>query len=683
MPRGYQRRQRTSASAASVVVAAASSSASAAGGGGGGGNKNSSAGKNNSSSSADPFDLEDELAALDAAVLDDLAEAGALADLSRGGPSSSSPSPDDTRAAVVERPVPTDPSKRHRKRRSGEKALSAAFLRALTEEAMSGGGGDGDGEGAEFPSYEGFAQLGGDEDEEEDEEDGFLLDDDDDDDNDNVPSTSTSSSSSPRLRPGAGDVLTQDELDSAPPGFRAGYVALVGRPNAGKSTLLNALLGRKLSIVTPKAQTTRQRVLGIASGQNCQMVLLDTPGLLKGDKAPNALDRRMAAAVSKATADADAVLALVDASAPGAAGAAQEAVAKLVVAAAVGAAAARSKEKEMKKRSSKKSREKERAGGVESSLDEEEEEEAARALEAVRITLGAARRQGDGGAVEEEEEEEEEDGIDDEEEEESAVSPIAALAAANAAAAAAAAGPSSSSSHRRTPVAILLNKVDAAAPGRVDELEAVVRRAVGEAAGEVRAAVAAARAEAAKKRRGRGGGGQEENADDSEGEEDEEEELLFSESDFDVPVFRTCALNGSGVAAAADWAAGALPESPPLYPSHLLADAPERFFVAEIVREKIFLLYREEVPYACAVEVTEYIEREGGAKDYAAISIFVERQQQKGILLGAGGSALKRLGAAARADAEVFLGRPLYMEISVKVAPKWRSDDRTVRQFGY
>jgi len=649
---GGQRRRSSPAAAASASVAAAASAA----------------GKDSDASS--PFDLEDELAALDAAVLDDLAEAGALADLSRGDPGEGNAGP-----RATERPVPTDPSKRHRKRRAGEKGLSAAFLRALTEEAMNGGSATTEGgEGDDFPSYGGFEQFG---EEGEEEEDGFLPDGGGGDGGGDGPSSTSSTAAAARVRPGAGDVLTQDELDAAPPGFRAGYVALVGRPNAGKSTLLNALLGRKLSIVTPKAQTTRQRVLGIASGSNCQMVLLDTPGLLRGDKAPNALDRRMAAAVSKATADADAVLALVDASAPGAAGAAQEAVAKLVVAAAVGAAT--SKQKKRKERKNGKGRKELSREGAE--VDEEEEEEAARALEAVRIALGA-RQQGDEEQEEEQEEEEEEqeeeeeeeegeDGIDDDDgEEDEPVSAVAALAAANAAA-------NASAPSGRTPVAILLNKVDAAAPGRVDEIEAVVRQAVREAAGEARAAVAAARAEAAKTRRGRGGEGA------TAPDDDEGEEALLLEADFDVPVFRTCALTGSGVAAAADWAAAALPESPPLYPSHLLADAPERFFVAEIVREKIFLQYREEVPYACAVEVTEYIEREGTAKDYAAVSIFVERQQQKGILLGAGGSALKRLGAAARADAEVFLGRPLYMEISVKVAPKWRSDDRTVRQFGY
>ena len=123
--------------ASTSVVAAASSAVAAS---------SAAAGKNSNSNPDEPspFDLEDELAALDAAVLDDLAEAGALADLSKGDPSA---------AQKVERPVPTDPSKRHRKRRSGEKGLSAAILRALTEEAMNGGMGLGAAEGDDEANY--------------------------------------------------------------------------------------------------------------------------------------------------------------------------------------------------------------------------------------------------------------------------------------------------------------------------------------------------------------------------------------------------------------------------------------------------------------------------------------------------------------------------------------------------
>lgn len=314
----------------------------------------------------------------------------------------------------------------------------------------------------------------------------------------------------PEERPGMEDA----EVGDAPDGHRAGFVAIVGRPNAGKSTLLNACLGRKLSIVTPKAQTTRHRVLGLVSTDAYQAVLLDTPGLLR--ERATVLDHRMQAAVSRATADADAVLGLVDASSAGALDAAGELAARL------------------------------------------------------------AGRQG------------------------------------------------------APPAALVLNKVDLVPEGALDALKSAIR-----AAG------------------------------------------------IGLPVLDTCAATGKGVAAAFDWAAAHLPESPPLYPRHLVAEAPERFFVGEIVREKIFLLYRDEIPYCSSVEVTDYKERGGGAKDYVAVTVHVERDQQRGIVVGAGGSALKRLGAAARADVELFLGRPVYLEISVKVAPKWRADEAAVRRFGY
>ncbi len=150
-----------------------------------------------------------------------------------------------------------------------------------------------------------------------------------------------------------------------------------------------------------------------------------------------------------------------------------------------------------------------------------------------------------------------------------------------------------------------------------------------------------------------------------------------------LPVLPICAADGRGVGAAAAWAAERQPAGPSLYPRHLLSSAPTRFFVAEIVREKVMSLYRDEVPYAATVAVTEYTEREAPAKDYIAITVAVERPRQRAILLGAGGGALKRLGAAARADVELFLGRPVYMEISVKVVPGWRRSAAALEAWGY
>lgn len=320
----------------------------------------------------------------------------------------------------------------------------------------------------------------------------------------------------------------------------------MGRPNAGKSTLLNCLTGAKLAAVSPKAQTTRHRVLGIASTPGYQMVLLDTPGLLPdraagGGGAPAAfgarksgggpssanaatgpsaaLDARMMATVKRAAADADVVLGLVDVGSAGAAGAIAE----------------------------------------------------------VATRLAAAGK----------------------------------------------------------PCALVLNKVDRLAGGG------------GLDSAAVRGAVAAAAAATG------------------------------------LPVLPMCAVDGRGVADAAAWAAAALPLGPSLYPRHLLSSAPSRFFVAEIVREKVMALYRDEVPYAATVVVTEYAEREPPAKDFIAVTVAVERPRQRAILIGEGGSALKRLGAAARADVELFLGRPVYLELSVKVVPGWRRSAAALEAWGY
>ena len=114
-------------------------------------------------------------------------------------------------------------------------------------------------------------------------------------------------------------------------------------------------------------------------------------------------------------------------------------------------------------------------------------------------------------------------------------------------------------------------------------------------------------------------------------------EVAIREEGIELPILRASALTGAGVRAAADWAAPHLPLSPTLYPRHLVAEAPERFFVAEIVREKIFLQYRDEIPYSTTVAVEEYKERSPPAKDFAAVIVYVERDTQKGIVVGEGG----------------------------------------------
>jgi GTP-binding protein Era len=142
------------------------------------------------------------------------------------------------------------------------------------------------------------------------------------------------------------------------------------------------------------------------------------------------------------------------------------------------------------------------------------------------------------------------------------------------------------------------------------------------------------------------------------------------------------ALKGEGVDRLFDLLVRALPESPALYPADQLSEHPERFFVAELIREQVFLHYQEEVPYAIEVELEEFKERPG-AKDYIAANLFVEQESQKAIVIGHGGTAIKRLGAASRGAIEEFLGRPVFLELRVKVAPKWRADEKALRRFGY
>jgi GTP-binding protein Era len=291
--------------------------------------------------------------------------------------------------------------------------------------------------------------------------------------------------------------------------FRCGYVALVGAPNAGKSTLLNQLLHQRLAIVSPKPQTTRRRTLGIVGGEDYQAVLLDTPGILEPKYA---LQAAMMQTVASVLADADVACLLVDAT--------------------------------------------------------------------------------------------------------SFRNPEDALP------------PALTSFPRRRVLA--LNKIDRL---RSKEEMLPVLEALG----------------------GTG---------------------LFQEM---VPI---SALKGEGVDRLLEVLVRELPEAPALYPADQLSEHPERFFVAELIREQVFFRFQEEVPYAVEVEIEDFKERPG-AKDFVAANLFVEQASQKAILIGHGGQAIRDLGAAARESIEEFLGRPVYLELRVKVAPKWRRDQKALRRFGY
>jgi GTP-binding protein Era len=142
------------------------------------------------------------------------------------------------------------------------------------------------------------------------------------------------------------------------------------------------------------------------------------------------------------------------------------------------------------------------------------------------------------------------------------------------------------------------------------------------------------------------------------------------------------ALTGDGLPELKNEIVALLPTGPPFYPTDQVTEHPERFFVAEIIREQIFRKYGEEIPYATTVIIETFKERAQG-KDYINAKIIVERKSQKAILIGKGGKALKEIGKLARDEIETFLGRKIYLELWVAVREKWRSKDLYLKEFGY
>lgn len=129
-----------------------------------------------------------------------------------------------------------------------------------------------------------------------------------------------------------------------------------------------------------------------------------------------------------------------------------------------------------------------------------------------------------------------------------------------------------------------------------------------------------------------------------------------------------------------------LPEGPEYYPKDQLTDRPERFFVAEIIREKLLTQYEQEIPYSCEVSVEDFKDATtNSGEPLARISavIYVNRKTQKPILIGKGGASMKKLGTEARKAIEIFLDRKVFLELHVKVKENWRNDDYSLRQFGY
>jgi GTP-binding protein Era len=284
---------------------------------------------------------------------------------------------------------------------------------------------------------------------------------------------------------------------------RAGTVALVGRPNAGKSTLMNRLLEEKVAIVSDKPQTTRHRLVGILSNERGQMVFHDTPGI---HRPLHRLNRQMVRHALDALHDADAICLLVDAAEPFGAG------------------------------------------------------------DAYMLDLVGK-------------------------------------------------------TGKERPRLLALNKIDRV---RKPDLLPMIERYA------------------------RGG--------------------LFAEI---VPI---SAATGDGCDRLLEALWRALPEGPPLYDPELLTIHPERFLVAERIREKVLAATHEELPFATAVEIDRWEEQEGRELLVLYASILVERPGQKSILVGRQGQMIKAIGTAARQDLEEFLGRRIYLDLQVRLEPGWRED---------
>ena len=289
--------------------------------------------------------------------------------------------------------------------------------------------------------------------------------------------------------------------------MRAGFVTIVGRPNVGKSTLLNRLVGQKVAIVTEKPQTTRNRILAIANTPGAQLVFFDTPGI---HKPKHEMNRRMVDLAIRSLKNVDLGLLLVD------------------VTESFG-------------------------GGDEFVLD--------RVREA------------------------------------------------------------------KVPVILALNKVDRV---RKPEILPLI--------------------------------------------DDYRKRHEF------VDIVPISARNGENVDALVSVLEDNLPEGEPLYPPETLTDLPERFFVSEIVREKILETTRQEIPYSTAVVIDLW--EEGEKLTRIEASILVERDSQKGIVVGKGGSMLKGIGTAARQDIEAFLGTRVFLGLHVRVRSEWRENQRLLSELG-
>lgn len=290
--------------------------------------------------------------------------------------------------------------------------------------------------------------------------------------------------------------------------FKSGFVNIVGNPNVGKSTLMNKLVGDKVSIITNKSQTTRHRIIGIVNTPEMQIVYSDTPGVLKPSYK---MQEEMLGFSKSALTDADVLLYVTD-----------------------------TVEEGMKN---------------------------APFVEAVQKS--------------------------------------------------------------EAPLLVLINKADLSTPEALSVLVSKWQE-------------------------------------------------IFPKATEVLPI---AAEYNAGVNYIKERVEALLPENPPYFEQDAFTDRPARFFVNEIIREKIFLYYQQEVPYSTEVEVEEFLEGESLLKIRAII--FVERESQKGIIIGKGGAALKKVGMMARRDLEKFFEKKVFLELIVRVEKDWRNRESALEHFGY
>ena len=301
------------------------------------------------------------------------------------------------------------------------------------------------------------------------------------------------------------------EKNAPAAGFRSGFTAIIGAPNVGKSTLLNRILEDKIAIVSPRPQTTRNRILGVLHRPQSQIIFLDTPGIHKSEKA---LNRKMVETAIAAIGDVEIILVMIDAAKP---------------------------------------------------------DPASESLLLEKLP-----------------------------------------------------------GNRRKPVILAINKIDKVKKPDLLQLMDQWSKA-----------------------------------------------YPFAEI---IPISAT---EGAQVPELINLLENLLPQGPPYFPEDMITDMPERFVAAEMIREKIFQLTGQEIPFSTAVTIESFVEEPDRGLVSIHAAIHVERVSQKGIIIGKGGAMLKAVGQAARIEIERMVGMKVFLKLFVRVEKNWSSDARALRRLGY